>query len=336
MCDTNRVIQQEEQPLVSIIVPVYKVQKYLKRCVDSIIAQTYPNIEVFLVDDGSPDNCGVICDEYADKYPYIRVIHQKNAGLSAARNNAVPESHGEYITFIDSDDFVTPDYVEYLLNLTQKYHADISVAGRMYQYDDKAVITPKAETKSYMCTPEEALINMNYGIDFSVFAWGKLYKRQLVEANPYPVGKLYEDLATTFKIVGSSNGVAYGNKQVYYWVQRSDSIMHSGFNRKQLDGLEAAEAQLRYIEKNYPKAVPAAKYRCTAKAVELAGICFSSGGNKVDFDELRKEMSKYALEVLKDSKTKRTMKFRIQAMRLGYYPAKLAFAVHESAKHILK
>ena len=117
----------QHQVKVSVIVPVYKVEKYLGRCIESIIAQTYRDFELILVDDGSPDNCGKICDEYAKKYDYIRVLHQQNQGLSAARNNGVPLSRGAWITFIDSDDFVTPDYLEYLAGLCDTYKAEIAV-----------------------------------------------------------------------------------------------------------------------------------------------------------------------------------------------------------------
>ena len=320
------------KPLVSIIVPVYKVEKYLQRCLDSIAAQTYQNIEVILVDDGSPDNCGEICEAFAKTNTYTKVIHQKNQGLSAARNNAVPESHGEYITFVDSDDYITPDYVEYLVSLCESFDAEVSVGSFVFQYDNKESAVPREESRRMFLSPEEALRNMNYGIGFGVTAWGKLYKRALVEANPYPVGKLYEDIATTYKIVGESTGVAFGNKQIYFWIQRRDSIMHSSFNRRQLDGMDAAEEQLKYIEEHFPDAVPAAKYRFTAKAIELMAVAFSSGGDREIYAELKAYMNRFADEVLKDPYAKRTMKMRILAMKMGRYPAKLAFGIHEGLK----
>ena len=176
------------EPLVSIIVPVYKVEKYLDRCVQSIVSQTYKNIEVFLVDDGSPDNCGKMCDEYAEKYPYIHVIHQENQGPSAARNNAVPHTNGAYITFIDSDDYVTSDYLEYLVSLQQKFNADVAIGGHKYLYENSKLKNKQVEDVTVCLTSAEALSRMNYGKGFSVFAWGKLYKRELIERHPYPGG----------------------------------------------------------------------------------------------------------------------------------------------------
>jgi glycosyltransferase involved in cell wall biosynthesis len=319
---------------VSIVIPVYKVEKYLRKCLDSVVAQTYKNIEVILVDDGSPDDCGRICDEYAEIYSFIKVIHQNNQGLSAARNNAVPQSTGEFITFIDSDDFVTPDYVEYLVSLMKKNRAEISVGGTVYQYEKKPIKAPKEETKTGFCSVEKALINMNYGQDFSVYAWGKLYKRELVERNPYPVGKLYEDLANTYIIVSSSNGVAYGNKQIYYWLQRAGSIMHSGFNEKQFDGIDAVNNQLAFVAENYPNAIQAAKVRYMAKIAELMSIAFQSTNSESIYKRLKSEM-RYYNEVMADPKVKKSLKIRLVALKSGYYPAKTVFAVHEKLKQWL-
>lgn len=329
---SNKTVNGEYEPLVSVIVPVYKVEKYLKKCIDSILAQTYTNYELILVDDGSPDHCGQICDEYAEKYEFVTVIHQDNQGLSGARNSAVPKSKGEYITFVDSDDFITEDCISYLVGLARAFNADISVGSHIYQYEGKELKQPREESERDFFSPEEALIRMNYAQGVGLTAWGKLYRRELVEANPYPVGKYYEDLATTYKIVGASNGVAYGNKQIYYWLQRSNSIMHSGFNERQLAGIDATRNQLDYIQKNYPAAEAAAKYRYTAKAVELTDILFSSGGDIKIFRKLKGFMDEYADEVLKDNDAKQSIKIRIRAMKLGYYPAKLAFALHKMLK----
>lgn len=322
-------------PFVSVIVPIYNVEKHLRSCIDSILAQTYKNYEVILVDDGSPDKCGEICDEYKLKFDCIKVIHQNNQGVSAARNNAVKRSSGEYITFIDPDDYITEDYIEYLISLIKKYRAEISAGGSIYQYEGKDVKKPKAESFSSFYSPDEAISRMNYVIGFGTVAWAKMYKRYLVEAHPYPVGKRYEDIATTYKIIGDSSGLAYGDKQIYIWYQRPNSFVHKAFDGRQLDGIEATKDQLIYVQERFPKAVSAAKYRYTAKAVELASLLFDTDGDKKEFKKLQAYMNEYAIDVLRDKHAKLTMKLRISAMRLGYYPAKIVFSVHEKIKKII-
>ena len=322
-----------QEPLVSIIVPVYKVEKYIDRCVQSIISQTYKNIEVFLVDDGSPDNCGQMCDEYAEKYPYIHIIHQNNAGQAAARNNAAKMANGDFIAFIDSDDYVEPNYIEYLLYLQNKYQADIAIGGFRYLYEGKE---PK-ERNGLVETDElldasAALIRINYNKGCGATAWAKLFRTELILKHPFPEGQIYEDLAVIYKIVGDAQKVALGNKVIYYWVQRSGSTMRMKFDERQMAGMDAVADQIEYVKNAYPEALDSAKYRHTAKAVELISVCFNSGGDKKVFRRLKTLMGEYAGEVLRDRHTKTTIKLRIWAVRLGYQPAKMIFAMHEKAK----
>ena len=312
--------------------PIYKVEKYLRRCIDSILAQTYKNIEVILVDDESPDKCGLICDEYAKKYPFVKVIHQKNMGLSGARNSGTKVAGGDYVTFVDSDDFVTPDYVEYLLSLITLYDADVSVARFVYQYDNKPMKECQKTEYSECLTPVQALSRMNYNQGFSVTAWAKLYKRELVLRYPYPVGRIYEDIATTYKIIGDSQRVAYGNQQIYYWIQRVESIMHASFNEKQYDGILSASEQLHYIREKFPEAEGAAKFRYAAKCVELMGASFQSSVGHQHFKRLRKYALPLTWDVIRDSNAKRSIKYRLLAMWLGFLPAKLVFWLHEVMK----
>ena len=319
-------------PLISVIVPVYKVEKYLKRCIEAIIAQTYQNMEVFLVDDGSPDQCGKICDEYAQQYTFIHVIHQMNQGQAAARNNAVKISKGEFITFIDSDDFVEPDYLEYLLDLQQEYRTDMSIGGFGYLYEGNNPQRIAIEEKTIVMNACDALIRMNYNRGIGATPWAKLFKRKLIEDHPFPEGQIYEDLAVLYKIVGDCQSIVYGNRKIYYWVQRKNSTMRMEFDERQMAGMVAAEAQIHYVEEKYPEALDSAKYRYTAKAIELIAVCFNSGKSKNVFQRLRKQMNRYANEALHDKKAKATMKLRIIATKLGYYPAMMAFGLHERGK----
>lgn len=318
--------------LVSIIVPVYNVERYLRRCLDSIVAQTYKNIEVILVDDESPDKCGQICDEYAAEHPCIKVIHQKNMGLSGARNSGARNATGDYVTFVDSDDFITSDYVEYLLNLIKRYDSDVSVARFVYQYDNKPIKERKTSSHSECLTPTQALKRMNYNQGLFVMAWAKMYKRELVLRYPYPVGRIYEDVATTYKIIGDSQRVAYGSTPVYYWVQRVESIMHAAFNEKQYDAILSVSEQLNYIQEKFPEAEDAAKFRYAAKCVELLSASFQSGVGRQHYKRLAKYASPFIWDVIKDPNAKRSIKIRLFSMWLGYLPAKYVFLAHEKLK----
>lgn len=322
----------KNNPIVTIIVPVYKVEEYLPKCLDSIAAQTYQNIELILVDDGSPDRCGEICDAFAKTHPYARVIHQSNQGQAAARNNAAKTAVGDYIAFIDSDDTVTPDYVEYMLSLQQEYRADVTTSGLWTVYEGHAVPQKNEKSSTLKMNAEEAIIRMNYTRGYGATPWGKLYKKELVLAHPFPEGQIYEDLATLYKIMGDCETVVYGSKKIYCWLQRTGSTMRTQFDERQMAAMDAVTEQLRYLEARYPGAVPSGKYRYTAKAVELIAVCFHSGGSRAVFERLRKLMNRYAGDVLKDKNTKATMKARIVAVKLGYYPAKYAFAIHENLK----
>ena len=321
-----------ENPLISIIVPVYKVEKYLARCVDSILCQTYKNFELILVDDGSPDKCGEMCDEYAEKKSCIRVIHQKNQGQAAARNNAAKGANGEFIVFVDSDDYVEPDCLEYLLNLQQKYNADLAIGGFGYLYEGNLPKErPAGETERVM-NAAEALISMNYNRGCGATPWAKLYRKQLVLNHPFPEGQIYEDLAILYKIIGDCEIVALGSRKIYYWVQRVGSTMRMKFDDRQMAAMQAVADQIKYVKAKLPDALESSKYRYTAKAVELMTVCFNTGGDKEVFKKLRKHMKRYADDVLKDNKAKKTMKMRIVAAKLGYYPAKFVFNMHERAK----
>lgn len=176
-------MKELEQPLISIIVPVYKVEKYLKRCVDSILTQTYQNMEIILVDDGSPDNCGAICDRYKKTDNRVVVIHKRNGGLSDARNTAIPLAKGEYISFIDSDDWISSYYVEHLYEAVAKCDADIGISWFENIFEGKALQSkPEEPLSNYEClTAEECLKKLLYQNGVEVCAWGKLYKTALIK-----------------------------------------------------------------------------------------------------------------------------------------------------------
>lgn len=239
------------QPLISVVMPVYNVEPYLRRCIKSVCEQTYSPLEIILVDDGSTDNCGTICDEAANEDKRIKVIHKANGGLSDARNVGVKAATGEYVTFIDSDDSIDAEMIGYLYYLIQKYGTDMSLCSHtvVFEGEKKSVLGKGGEE----CLPAETCIRkMLYHQDVDTSAWAKLYKREIFSDIAYPVGKQFEDIGTTYKTFIKSKMVACGYRSLYNYYVRKSSIVRSSFSEKKLDLLEMTDAMGREVQKKYP------------------------------------------------------------------------------------
>ncbi len=232
-------------PEISVIVPVYKVEAYLPRCVDSILAQTFNDFELWLVDDGSPDNCGKICDEYASRDSRIHVIHKQNGGLSSARNAALDVCNGKYVSFVDSDDWVTPDFLESLYDTLADFDADISVCGMINHYDDGHE-TVLYEPSQAPCVVEESAI---FDTLYQPCAPNKLYPSYMFTDVRYPVGRWYEDLFAYNKILPKIRRLAYTGKNSYYYFMRESSIMHSSFCLKSTDIIDGCDERAQMLER---------------------------------------------------------------------------------------
>lgn len=233
-------MEQKYEELITVIVPVYNVEKYLRHCVETIVNQTYAKLEIFLIDDGSSDSSGEICDELSIDDERIKVIHKENGGLSDARNVAIEKSNGKFITFVDSDDYIPYDTIEYLYKQIKAYDADISI-GKMYLTSKTDEKIANQETQSIKLDNKEAVIEMIYGSYYTASASGKLYKTSLFKDIRYPVGRLNEDLFTTYKLLNKSRLTVYSDKIVYYYFHRVGSIINSAFNEKRLDVLRALD-----------------------------------------------------------------------------------------------
>ncbi|WP_405336289.1 glycosyltransferase family 2 protein [Fibrobacter sp.] len=238
-------------PLISVIVPIYNVEVYLRRCLDSVLRQTYRNIEIVLVDDGSPDRCPEICDEYAKNDNRIKVIHQKNGGLAHARNVGIANSKGEYLTFVDSDDYVSDDYVESLYKGLIESDADISVASLIvFKESYLSCVThkrePFVEVKKNDYFKEYASIKAERSMPF-ITAWNKLYKKELFDGIKYPKGKLYEDAFTTYKLIERARKIVYSTTKLYYYRLNPQSILGQSFKEKHLEMVEAFRDAMDYF-----------------------------------------------------------------------------------------
>lgn len=217
-------------PLVSIIVPIYNVEKYLKRCVDSLLAQSYSNLEIILVDDGSPDNCPVICDDYAERDHRVKVIHKPNGGLSDARNVGIAISKGEYITFVDSDDYVASDCIDTFIISAMQNNADIVCAGLEIVDGDGLTYDYRKTDYPFSITGIEAvrkLFRDEYPFNFSC---GKLYHRELWDNVSFPKGRLYEDIATTYRVFSKASKIVCLVETLYYYEQGRPGNITSELN----------------------------------------------------------------------------------------------------------
>lgn len=243
--------EKMEKELITIIIPVYNVEKYIHKCIDSVINQTYKNLEIILVDDGSPDNCGEICDEYAKEDKRIKVIHKENGGLSDARNTGIDIAKGKYICFIDSDDYVEKEYIEILHTAIKKDRTDMAVSSHKVIYKNGTILE-KATGEESILEPKEVLKRILYddGIDLS--AWAKLYKIELFTGVRYPKGQLFEDAATTYKLIDKCEKISIVSKPTYNYIIRSNSITNINFSEKKMDLIKSTEEMCNYIKDKYP------------------------------------------------------------------------------------
>lgn len=264
---------------ISIVVPVYKVEKYLERCLDSIVNQTYQNLEIILIDDGSTDKSGEICDEYKKKDKRITVIHQVNAGLSGARNAGVDISTGEFIGFVDSDDYINERMYEVLLKNILEKKADISVCRHFRFSGEQAMMEKQTDWNINVLTSQEALINL-HGMDGQLFtlAWNKLYRRELFIGLRYPLRKLNEDEFLTYKLIDRAKSIVVTDEILYYYFQNSDSITTNSKYIMSKDVFEALdERQAYFINKKNQDMIPTISKAYLDRAIARYGMLLKAG-----------------------------------------------------------
>ncbi len=239
---------------VSIVVPVYNVEDCLSYCVDSLRQQTYKNIEIILVDDGSTDSSGEICDQYAREDDRIKVLHIENGGLSNARNTGVKESSTDWIVFIDSDDYYDHRAIEYLVKLRDKYRVDLVATPviEVRNYENSDFLGDFREKYSGKLDRRKALEQMFYGNYVGTHSGGKLYKKEILLRFPYPNGMLYEDLSLAYEHIASCENIAVSALNLYKYYRRPGSIVNSKYSDRLLDFYKAMEWNRAYVERDYP------------------------------------------------------------------------------------
>ncbi|MED1205208.1 glycosyltransferase family 2 protein [Heyndrickxia acidicola] len=248
-------------PKISIIVPVYKVENYINKCIDSILSQAFSDFELILIDDGSPDNCGHICDQYAKQDKRIRVIHQENKGLSSARNTGLAASKGDYIGFVDSDDYIHEDMYRILYHQAEEYKADIAICNFLKVEDQGPSIVSESEGNSPVkyFTNIEALQQLFSKNDLSyvtgagnnitwIIVCNKLFRRKLFEHVRFEEGRICEDEFIIHKLLYSSKKIIFISSKLYFYVQRSSSIIHSHFTIQRLDKVDALRERAEFFK----------------------------------------------------------------------------------------
>lgn len=309
-----------QERLVSVIVPIYNVELYLPRCINSIINQTYKNLEVLLVDDGSPDESGKIADEYASRDRRITVFHKENGGLSDARNFALERMSGDFVTFIDSDDFVDLRYIEVLVGLLENSNVNVSMVGCQTFEDDSQTTQYDGQPFESVVYSEDDALNRALKVELRQSAWGKLYRKQLFNELRFPKGLLYEDLAIFFDVIDKSNGIVYTPLPLYKYFVRAESIMQQPFKLQQMDELRIIDIVMDKLETKRPDLHNMIQSRKVYSYLLVLGRILSSD-NKTVFaaqkDEVEKKIKYFGKAILLDYNVKMSWKIRLFSLYIG-------------------
>lgn len=289
---------------VAIIIPVYNAEEFLKYSVESVLNQTYSNLEIILVNDGSKDSSGLLCDKYAEKDSRVKVIHKENGGLSSARNTGVEKATADWIIFLDSDDYYEKITVEYLVKLRDKFNVDMAATTvvEVRSYDVKDILQSVNLEEASVLNRETALEEMFYGNIVGTHAGGKLYRKAIVENYPYPDGVLYEDLAIAYEHINACKNIAVGKHNLYKYYRRVGSIVNSKFNPKILDFFKAMDLNFDYIKRDFPNNSSmrtAANSRYVLNGLHVVNAMLKSNMT-AELKKQRKDFSKYWKDVIKN------------------------------------
>ena len=299
---------------ISIVVPVYNVENYLSYCVESLRQQTYKNIEIILVDDGSTDSSGEICDQYAREDDRIKVLHIENGGLSNARNTGVKESSTDWIVFIDSDDYYDHRAIEYLVELRDKYRVDLVATPviEVRNYENSDFLGDFREKYSGKLDRRTALEQMFYGNYVGTHSGGKLYKKEILLRFPYPNGMLYEDLALAYEHIAFCENIAVSDLNLYKYYRRPGSIVNSKYSDRLLDFYKAMEWNRSYVERDYSgdrDMRRALNVRYVFNGLNILHAMLSSD-MYAEVNKIRKEYIQYFKDVIPNSNVTRKNKLK--------------------------
>lgn len=313
--------------MISVVVPVYNVAQYLPDCMNSIFAQNVADMEVILVDDGSTDNSGALCDQYAKKYGNVKVIHQKNAGLSAARNTGIEAAKGEFITFVDSDDMLADGFISTALELAKTYQADfIAFSHVRCKAETQWPMKCQSQSENFEThVYDESVQKMQkflIGAEIGTTAWAKVYRRELFETIRYPVGKYHEDVFTTYKVVDKASRIVSTTQGGYLYRKSPNSITTSGFSEKRLDSIQGKKEQLAFIRAHYPSLNKEAEtgviYACNQCLMLMAKAGYKNKAVRDEFQQLYRNYGKSYLNAPVSKKGKALVRVAMLDIKLAY------------------
>lgn len=315
--------------LISIIIPVYKVEKLLPRCIESVISQTYTNLEIILVDDGSPDNSGVICDEYSAKDTRIKVVHKGNGGLPSARNAGLDIATGDYIGFIDSDDYIENNMYENLIRQVKKYDSDIACCGIKRIFDDGRRIEKTSRYAKDVCFDrEQAFVEFQLYDGIGPAAWNKIFRSNIVKNIRFQPYKRLEDFWYVGKCISNSNTVSYSPVYGYNYMIRKNSITHSDFSDKDYDIIKVTNEIYKLFKEQYPDNPMCEITKILWNIVCINEMIMSGIYNKIVIDKCKSSIAYNIENIYKTSYLTWSRKCQMFFFFIGYTPYKIFYKLY--------
>lgn len=326
-----------QNDLISVVIPVYNVKKYLKRCIKGVIAQTYKNLEIILVDDGSTDGCAEICDEFFRQDKRIVVFHKQNGGLSSARNYGVRSANGKYITFIDSDDTVDEDYVETLHNIIVKHKVKLAICSHRVLYEGREPID-MGTGESGVLDSKLVLKRLLYADGIDTSSWSKMFTRDILMKHPFPEGRVFEDAATTYLYIDEVDKVGLNSVAKYNYYVRAKSISNAHFTKAKMDLITATKEMHDYVIEKYPRLRSGAErrlmyaYLSTLRQIALSPV---SADSVECLPVIMQYIKSHRSEVLSDSNIPDRDRHALNATKLGYRFFRFELKWYEKLRHLL-
>jgi hypothetical protein len=324
-------INMVQNERISVIVPVYKVEPYLDRCIQSIVEQTYKNLEIILVDDGSPDNCGAMCDAWAERDRRIKVIHKENGGAGKARNVAMDMATGDFISFIDSDDYIEPHMYAHLMSLTTE-DTDIAECALMETESDDAPLDGPEDADVLICNAEEAMAHHIRDRIFRQTPPNKIYRRSTVGDIRFPVGNRIDDEFFTYRVIANCRKLAHSDRKMYAYRQQPGSVMHLSFSMPRLQALDAKCQRLDLLQERFPALTSHARinlwYTCLYMG-QMTLLCMNAEEQEKAFGKITNARRQYPLT--RDDRRTLPLKQRVW-MRMGSHAFRNACRLRNKLK----